>query len=43
MEIWHRYWGVARPNIGALVVGIPMAVLFMLAGYSKSKKQKQQS
>ena len=40
MEIWRRYWGVAWPNIGALVVGVPMAALFTLAGYSMAKKRK---
>lgn len=37
MELWRRWWHVAWPNLGALALGIPMALLFALAGRERSR------
>jgi|SRR5208337_1242410 len=37
MELWRRWWHVSPPNLGALALGIPMALLFALAGRERSR------
>jgi hypothetical protein len=37
MELWKRWWHVSWPNLGALALGVPMALLFALAGLERSR------
>ena len=37
MSLWNKWWHVPRPNAGAFALGVPMALLFALAGWERSR------
>jgi hypothetical protein len=41
MELWKRWWHVPWPNAGAFALGVPMALLFALAGWERSRLKRK--
>ncbi len=43
MELWKRWWHVPWPNIGALALGVPMALLFALVGRERRRLKRKRT
>lgn len=41
MELWYRWWHIPWPNLGALALGLPMAVLVALLGRQRSRLKRK--
>jgi hypothetical protein len=41
MVLWERWWHVPWPNAGAFALGVPMALLFALAGWERSRLKRK--
>jgi hypothetical protein len=41
MGLWRRWWHVPWPNAGAFALGVPMALLFALRGWERSRLKRK--
>ncbi len=41
MELWRAWWHVPWPNVGALALGVPMALLMALVGWQRSRLKRK--
>lgn len=41
MQLWSRWWHVPWPNVGALALGVPMALLMALVGWGRMRRRRK--
>jgi hypothetical protein len=41
MVLWNKWWHVPWPNAGAFALGVPMALVFALAGWERSRLKRK--